>query len=163
MIQRYWRLFILIFPSLLSAQTSIDYSQSDEAIKWKTTGLRQANTMDGGEVAVPSSGKFRVFVLKGQFNMHGTGRANELKPPYTEKHDRIRVWANGRWDSFVPSHRFDPGVSFAHQLAAFWPEDTIGIIKVSSGGTGVRGFEKNGSFERASLTFDGKRDQGTRT
>jgi hypothetical protein len=45
----------------------------------------------------------------------------------------------------------------ARQLAAFWPDDTIGIIKVASGGTGIRGFEKNWSFERANLTFDGKK------
>ena len=125
--------------------------------KWKTTGLQQGNTMGGGEAAIPKGGKFRVFVLMGQSNMHGTGRANELKPPYTEKHDRIRIWANGRWEYFVPSQRFGPGVSLAHQLAAFWPEDTVGIIKVSSGGTGIRGFEKNWSFERANLTFDGKK------
>jgi lysophospholipase L1-like esterase len=128
-----------------------------DADKWKTTGLQQANTMGGGEAAIPKRGKFRVFVLMGQSNMHGTGRANELKAPYAEKHDRIRIWANGRWEYFVPRQRFGPGVSFAHQLAAFWPEDTIGIIKVSSGGTGIRGFEKNWSFERANLTFDGKK------
>jgi lysophospholipase L1-like esterase len=125
--------------------------------KWKTVGLQQANTMGAGEAAIPESGKFRVFVLMGQSNMHGTGRTNELKAPYTEKHDRIRVWANGRWEYFVPSQRFGPGVSFAHQLAAFWPQDTIGIIKVSSGGTGIRGFEKNWSAERASLAFDEKK------
>ena len=113
--------------------------------------------MGGGEAAIPKGGKFRVFVLMGQSNMHGTGRAKELKAPYNEEHDRIRIWANGRWEYFVPSQRFGPGVSFAHQLAAFWPEDTIGIIKVSSGGTGIRGFEKNWSFERANLTFDGKK------
>jgi hypothetical protein len=45
----------------------------------------------------------------------------------------------------------------AHQLAEHWPEDTIGIIKVASGGTGIRGFEKNWSFERSDLTFDGKK------
>ncbi len=125
--------------------------------KWKTVGLQQANTMGGGEAAIPKSGKFRVFVLMGQSNMHGTGRAKELKAPYTHKHDRIRIWANGRWEYLVPSQRFGPGVSFAHQLAAFWPNDTIGIIKVSSGGTGIRGFEKKWSFERANLTFDGKK------
>ena len=125
------------------------------ADKWNTTGLQQANTMGGGEAEISTSGKFRVFVLMGQSNMHGTGRANELKPPYTEKHDRIRIWANGGWEYFVPRQRFGPGVSFAHQLAKFWPKDTIGIIKVSSGGTGIRGFEKNWSFERANLTFDG--------
>ncbi len=127
------------------------------ADKWKTTGLQQANTMGSGEAAISNCGKFRVFVLMGQSNMHGTARASELKPPYTEKHDRIRIWANGRWEYFVPSHRFGPGVSFAHQLAKFWPNDTIGIIKVSVGGTGIRGFEKKWSFERANLTFDGKK------
>ena len=127
------------------------------ADKWKTVGLQQANTMGGGEAAIPNGGKFRVFVLMGQSNMQGAGRANELKSPYTEKHDRIRIWANGRWEYFVPTHRFGPGVSFAHQHAAFWPDDTIGIIKVASGGTGIRGFEKNWSFERANLTFDGKK------
>jgi len=45
----------------------------------------------------------------------------------------------------------------AHQLAEFWPDDTIGIIKVASGGTGIRGFEKNWSLERADRTFDGKK------
>ena len=128
-----------------------------EAIKWKTRGFQQSNTMGGGEAVVSKSGKFRVFVLMGQSNMQGAGRANELEPPYTEKHDRIRIWANGRWEYFVPSQRFGPGVSFAHQLAEFWPDDNIGIIKISVGGTGICGFEKDWSFERAELTFDGKK------
>ncbi len=130
---------------------------SDVEAKWKTIGLQQANTMGGGPAPIPEAGKFRVFVLMGQSNMHGTARARELKAPYTEKHDRIRIWANGSWEYFVPTQRFGPGVSFAHQLAEFWPNDTIGIIKVSSGGTGIRGFEKNWSFDRANLTFDGKK------
>ena len=73
-----------------------------EAMKWKTTGFRQANSMGGGEAAISKSGKFRVFVLMGQSNMHGVARANELESPYNEKHDRIRIWANGRWEYFVP-------------------------------------------------------------
>ena len=129
----------------------------DVAPKWTTIGLQQANSMGGGAAKIPKSGKFRVFVLMGQSNMTGAARATELKPPYTEKHDRIRIWANGRWEYFVPSVRFGPGVSMAHQLAEHWPEDTIGIIKVASGGTRIRGFEKNWSFERAELTFDGKK------
>jgi hypothetical protein len=127
------------------------------APKWKTTGLQQASSMGGGEAAISKSGKFRVFVLMGQSNMTGAARAKELRPPYTEKHDRIRVWANGRWEYFVPSVRFGPGVSMARELADLWPNDTIGIIKVASGGTGIRGFEKNWSFERADRTFDGKK------
>ena len=144
-------------------------TEEDEA-KWKTTGFRQANTMGGGQAAISKSGKFRVFVLMGQSNMHGLARAAKLESPYTEKHDRIRIWANGRWEYFVPRKgsqefdhakdfrdRFGPGVSMAHQLADFWPDDTIGIIKISDGGTGVRAFEKNWSFERANRTFDGKK------
>ena len=129
----------------------------EEATKWTTTGLRQANSMGGGEAAISKSGKFRVFVLMGQSNMTGAARAKELRPPYTEKHDRIRIWANGRWEYFVPTVRFGPGVSMARELAALWPNDTIGIIKVASGGTGISGFAKNWSFERANLTFDGKK------
>ena len=113
--------------------------------------------MGAGAAAIPETGKFRVFVLMGQSNMAGSARAKDLKPPYTEKHERIRIWANGRWEYFVPSNRFGPGVSLAHQLADFWPEDTIGIIKVASGGTGICGFEKDWSFERANRSFDGKK------
>lgn len=143
---------------LITLVTSAGVAQTEEeAMKWKTTGLKQANSMGGGEAAVSKSGKFRVFVLMGQSNMQGAGRAKELNAPYTEKHERIRIWANGRWEYFVPSQRFGPGVSFAHQLAQFWPDDNIGIIKVASGGTGICGFEKDWSFDRAELTWDGKK------
>ena len=149
-------LILLIAANFACAQEEAS-PPNKKAIKWNTTGLKQANTMGGGEAPVSKSGKFRVFVLMGQSNMQGAGWAKELKPPYTEKHDRIRIWANGRWEYFVPSQRFGPGVSFAHQLAEFWPDDQIGIIKVASGGTGICGFEKDWSFERAELTFDGKK------
>ena len=132
-------------------------TEEEETATWKTAGLQQANSMGGGEAAISKSGTFRVFVLMGQSNMTGAARASKLTSPYNEKHDRIRIWANGRWEYFVPTHRFGPGVSMAHQLAAFWPHDTIGIIKVASGGTGLCGFEKDWSFERAELTWDGKK------
>ena len=125
--------------------------------KWNTTGFKQANTMGGGKAVISKNGKFRVFVLMGQSNMVGTARATELESPHNRKHERIRIWANGRWEYLVPRNRFGPGVSMAHQLAELWPDDTIGIIKVASGGTGIRGFEKNWTFERANLTFDGKK------
>jgi len=124
---------------------------------WKTVGLQQANSMGAGAAPIPKGGKFRVFVLMGQSNMNGSGRATELKPPYTEKHERIRIWANGRWEYMVPRNKFGPGVSFAHQLADLWPDDTIGIIKVSCGATGIAAFEKNWSFERAQRSKDGKK------
>ena len=144
-------------PQASADGDSVLTEEEAEATKWTTTGFKQSNTMGDGQAAISKSGKFRVFVLMGQSNMQGTGRAKELKSPYNEKHDRIRIWANGRWEYFVPSQRFGPGVSFAHQLADFWPDDTIGIIKVAVGGTGISGFEKDWSFERAELTFDGKK------
>jgi hypothetical protein len=138
-------------------RTGISVPVPEGANKWKTPGLQQANTMGGGEAAIPKSGKFRVFVLMGQSGMAGAARASELKPPHNEKHERIRIWANGRWEYMVPSQRFGPGVYMAHQLAEFWPNDTIGIIKVASGGSGIHAFEKNWSRERADRTFDGKK------
>ena len=155
---KHWLLCTILIPSLLLAQASNGNPQADEeAVNWKTTGLQQANSMGGGEAAVSRSGKFRVFVLMGQSNMNGSGRATDLESPYNEKHDRIRIWANGRWEYLVPSNKFGPGVSFAHQLADIWREDTIGIIKVSCGATGICAFEKNWSFERAERSKDGKK------
>jgi hypothetical protein len=136
---------------------SVLTEEEAEAMKWKTRGFQQANSMGGGEAAISKSGKFRVFVLMGQSNMAGAARAAKLESPYNEKHDRIRIWANGRWEYFLPSHRLGPGVSMAHQLADLWPDDTIGVIKVAVGGTGICGFEKNWSFERAELTWDGNK------
>ena len=151
------KICLIALMSFLVAAVAAADSPSESDSKWKTAGLRQANSMGGGEASIPKSGKLRVFVLMGQSNMSGAARAKNLEPPYTEKHERIRIWANGRWEYFVPTNRFGPGVSLARQLAEFWPEDTIGIIKVASGGTGIRGFEKEWSFERANRTFDGKK------
>jgi len=72
--------------------------------------------MGGGEAAISKTGKLRVFLLMGQSNMAGAAKATELKSPYNKKHDRIRIWANGRWEYFLPRHRFGPGVSMAHEL-----------------------------------------------
>jgi len=144
-------------PQASADGDSVLTEEEAEAMKWKTRGFKQANSMGGGEAAISKSGRLRVFVLMGQSNMAGAARAAKLESPYNEKHDRIRIWANGRWEYFLPSHRFGPGVSMAHQLADLWPDDTIGIIKVAVGGTGICGFEKNWSFERAELTWDGNK------
>ena len=89
--------------------------------------------------------------------------ATELEPSYNAKHDRIRIWANGRWEYFVPRVYFGPGVSMAHQLARLWPDDTIGIIKISDGGTGIRVFEKNWSFDGIHFSTEGQLRLGKMT
>ena len=131
--------------------------KDDEASKWNTRGFKQANTMGGGKAEISKSGELRVFLLMGQSNMTGSGKARELKSPYNEKHDRIRIWANGRWEYFVPRVKFGPGVAMAHELADLWPDDTIGIIKVAVGGTGIHGFVKDWSKAKADRTNDGKK------
>ena len=156
-IQNYCRLFVVIIASLLSAQASFGDPQIEAADKWKTIGFQQPNSMGGDEAAIRETGKFRVFILMGQSNMNGSGKAVDLEAPYNQTHERIRIWANGRWEYMVPSNKFGPGVSLAHQLADFWPDDTIGIVKVSCGATGISAFEKNWSFERAQRSKDGKK------
>lgn len=157
MYKSYWRLFVLLISSLISVQASIGNPQIEAEDKWKTIGFQQPNSMGGGEAAMRETGTFRVFILMGQSNMNGSGRAEDLEAPYNQTHERIRVWANGRWEYMVPRNKFGPGVSMAHQLADLWPDDTIGIVKVSCGSTGISAFEKNWSFERAQRSKDGKK------
>jgi len=112
-------------------------------------------SLGGGKASVPTGERFRVFILAGQSNMVGQGQAPELTEPYTKPHDRIRIWADGQWQVLVPSRRFGPEVGFAHALAKAWPEDTIGIIKVAIGGTGILAFVPDWSKEQADRTGDG--------
>ncbi len=63
-------------------------------MKWTTVGFRQANSMGGGEAAIPKSGKFRVFVLMGQSNMHGLARTTELTAPYLKNTITAKKRAN---------------------------------------------------------------------
>lgn len=120
-------------------------------------GLKQANTMGGGKAGIPKTGKFRVFLLAGQSNMTGQGRAAQLKPPLNQPHERIRVWANNRWEYFIPKRSFGPGLNLAHELAEHWPNDTIGIIKVAIGGTGILSFQPDWSKESADRSKDGRK------
>jgi len=113
--------------------------------------------MGAGEAKVLTKSNFRVFIMMGQSNMHGTAKAKGLRAPHNQQHERIRIWANGRWEYLVPTRVFGPEIAMAHQLTEKWPNDTIGIIKISSGGTGIRAFEKNWTAERANLTFDGQK------
>lgn len=120
-------------------------------------GLKQANSMGGGKAAIPKSGKFRVFLLAGQSNMTGQGRASRLRPPYNQPHERIRVWANNRWEYFVPQRSFGPGLNLAHELARHWPDDTIGVIKVAIGGTGISSFQPDWTRASADRSKDGRK------
>jgi hypothetical protein len=45
----------------------------------------------------------------------------------------------------------------AHQLAAHWPEDTIGVIKVAIGGTGILSFQPDWTMKSANRSKDGRK------
>ena len=93
-------MLILIFNCLVA-------KDSPKSNKWNTVGLQQANTMGAGQATL-TVGKLRIFILMGQSNMHGAANAKELSPPYSQQHDRILIWANGRWKSFTPKNVLVP-------------------------------------------------------
>lgn len=120
----------------------------------RNRGIRNA----GGKAPLPTKGRFRVFILSGQSNMVGQGRMGELTKEhaaYRKPHERIRVWSNGQWEYLIPAQRFGPELSLAHELAKAWPNDTIGIIKVAVGGTGILAFVPDWRKEAANRTRDG--------
>ncbi|MDF1816900.1 MAG: sialate O-acetylesterase, partial [Verrucomicrobiales bacterium] len=117
-------------------------------------GLKQAATMGGGEAGPPERTRFRVFLLMGQSNMVGHGKAGKLPPPYSGPHPRIRIWARGKWQYMVPKKQFGPEVAFAHEMVNIFPEDTIGIIKVAVGGTGMNAWKPDWEWSEASKTGD---------
>ena len=112
-------------------------------------------SLGGGAAPIPKTGTFRVFILSGQSNMVGQGEASELPEDLRKPHDRIRIWCGGTWQYLVPSRRFGPEVSVARELAKAWPDDTIGIIKVAIGGTGILAFVPDWKKEHADRTGDG--------
>ena len=57
----------------------------------------------------------------------------------------------------TPMVSFGPGVAMAHQLAQHWTNDTIGVIKVAIGGTGILSFQPDWTFESADRTKDGRK------
>ncbi|MFT4692083.1 MAG: hypothetical protein ACJASX_000188 [Limisphaerales bacterium] len=147
----------LTFAIACTIASSSASSAPQEKAPAQGQGCQQANTMGGGPAAIPRNGKFRVFLLAGQSNMTGQGRAIQLKPPLNLPHDRIRIWAHNRWEQFVPTKSFGPGLNLAHEFAKLWPDDTIGVIKVAIGGTGISSFQPDWTKESADRSKDGRK------
>jgi hypothetical protein len=149
--------FTLVLISAVGSLSAAQKTKSPSKGPAQGQGLKQATSMGGGMAAIPNTGKFRVFLMAGQSNMTGQGRAKELKAPYNKAHERIRIWANNRWEYFVPQKSFGPGLNLAHELAAHWPNDTIGVIKVAIGGTGILSFQPDWTKESADRSKDGRK------
>lgn len=86
----------------------------------------------------------KIFILGGQSNMDGTGKAAELPEDYVVASKNSAIWDNKkkmwvtlRTDSFSERRKFKfgPEVAFTHLLAKKFPNHTIAIVKTSGGGT----------------------------
>ena len=117
-------------------------------------GLRQADSLGGGAAPVPKDKKLRVFIFMGQSNMTGHGRSSDLKPPYNQKDDRIRIWAHHRWEYLVPHRNFGPETSFAHEMANANPDEVTGIIKVAVGATALAAWQPEYNRKLAAASGD---------
>lgn len=86
----------------------------------------------------------RIFLLGGQSNMDGCGRAEELPAAYPSHPTNVVTWDNQK-KSWVPltedsmaiarHQQFGPEIAFAHRLAEAYPDQTIALTKTSAGGT----------------------------
>lgn len=93
---------------------------------------------------IDSSRPVKVFILGGQSNMDGTGRAAGLPEKYVLPPENSMTWDNKKkmWvalgtDSFAERRKFKfgPEIAFTHLLAKKYPKHTIAIVKTSGGGT----------------------------
>jgi len=101
--------------------------------------------------AEPQTKKMKVFVLAGQSNMVGWGNSKKLPDDLRNGNDRVLMFENGKWQPLRPIRKasknqekfgmtefsFGPEVAFAHEMAKAWPDETIGIVKFSIGGTSI--------------------------
>ncbi len=108
----------------------------------------------------PRGDVYRVYLLAGQSNMEGYGLTNELRPPWTDVRDDIRLFVGaqspdgadgggaGRWTALRPgygaglrfngaryrrSNRFGPELSFGARIAALRPNENIALVKYTYG------------------------------
>ncbi len=106
-------------------------------------------------VIVPDNAMKRVYILLGQSNMDGYGKWLEYPDSMRIKRNDILIVRGGKWMPMVPDQRYNgPEISFAHEMKKAYPEDIIGIIKVSAGGAGIRAFIPDWSEEIADISGD---------
>lgn len=100
-----------------------------------------------GMVCPPAFGEdgkaVKVFLLGGQSNMVGGGKAAKLEPPYTEPLETLTVWNLGKWKPLSLSlninkpGEFGPEIPFGHAIAQAYPGEDIRLVKYARGGTAL--------------------------
>jgi hypothetical protein len=95
-------------------------------------------------MAAEKTKTIKVFLLGGQSNMVGSGKASNLKPPYNKPLLKIKAWhpQTNKWAPLAPETvntkgRFGPEIYFGHTMAKTFPEDDIRLVKYAAGGTAL--------------------------
>ncbi len=112
----------------------------------------------------------KTFICAGQSNMVGWGDSTKLPVDLRRGNDRVLMFEDGRWQPLQPHEpafggqkrvgltefHFGPEIGFGHEMAKAWPDETIGIIKFSIGGTSVLAWKPDWSKEDADRVGQGK-------
>ncbi len=87
--------------------------------------------------STPLQAKDLVFVLAGQSNMVGQGKASELAPAYRQVPANVDYYYNGYKTPLNRFKHFGPEIGFAHEISRRFPHDRIKLIKFAVGGTSM--------------------------
>ncbi|MFZ5830939.1 MAG: sialate O-acetylesterase [Planctomycetota bacterium] len=112
----------------------------------------------------------KAFILAGQSNMVGWGDSAKLPEELRTGNDRALMFEDGKWQPLRPhqpvnpgqkkagltEYSFGPEIAFGHAMAQAWPDETIGIIKFSVGGTSVLAWKPDWSKEDADRVGQGR-------
>jgi len=136
--------------------SGIDSAAGREALELLRAAYRPV-PIDESRIYGPSEGKkIKLFILSGQSNMAGAGLSSELPQETVLGCDRLLMFHNGKWQPLRPLHpTFGPEIAFGYAMAKAWPDETVGIVKLARGGTGILAWRPQWTRDRADLTGDG--------
>jgi len=111
----------------------------------------------------------KVFILAGQSNMVGWGDSTKLPDELRKGNDRVLMFEDGKWQPLRPHQganqgqrrvgltefSFGPEIAFAHAMTKALPDETIGVIKFSIGGTSLLAWKPDWSKEDADRVGQG--------
>jgi len=119
-----------------------------------------------------SKKKIKVFILSGQSNMVGWGNSMELPDNLRYGTENVLMFEDGKWQKLKPykttnekqreryamtEFSFGPEISFATEISKAYPNETIGIIKSATGGTGILAWSPSWTKEQADRSNDGNK------
>ncbi len=93
-----------------------------------------------------------IFILAGQSNMVGQGKASELSPNYRRPPNNVEFYFNGYKAPLNRFKHFGPEIGFAYEISRRYPHDTIKLIKFAVGGTSLFAWDPIWDPNKAHLT-----------